>query len=255
MTRRSLGLLGALGLAIGTPPQVLAQTASSADQWQFLVVPYVLFPHMDGAIGLGPVSVDVDASPSDVFSNLQFGAMLAAEARRGPWAIGFNGMYMNLSDELETITGPGGVQLDGELGAYQGMFELTGFRALTPYLEVLAGGRFNFVGADVDLVAAQGSLNQDFDESWFDPFIGVRLTVPNTGKWTVAVRGDIGGFGIGSDFAWQVRGRVGYRVSNLIELGAGYWASGMDYESGIAPTQFTYDVTTFGPQIGIGFHF
>jgi len=255
MTRRFLGLLAALGLAIGVPRPALAQTAPSADRWQFVVAPYLLFPNMDGTIGLGPVSVDVDASPSDIFSNLQFGAMLAAEAKRGPWAIGFNGLYMDLGKELETITGPGGVQLDGELGSYQGMLELTGFRTLTPYLEVVAGGRVNFIGADVNLVATQGSLDQDFDESWFDPFIGLRLTVPNTGKWTVAVRGDIGGFGIGSDFAWQVRGRVGYRVSQLIELGAAYWATGMDYESGVAPTRFTYDVATFGPQIGVGFHF
>ena len=133
MTRRTLGLLGVLCLAIGAPRPVSAQEAPSADRWQFVVAPYLLFPHMEGTIGLGPVSVDVESTPSDVFSNLQFGGMLAAEAKRGPWAIGLNGMYMDLGKELETITGPGGVQLDGELGAYQGVFELTGFRALTPY--------------------------------------------------------------------------------------------------------------------------
>ena len=107
MTRRFLGFLGALGLAIGAPRPAVAQSAS-ADQWQFVVVPYFLFPHMDGRIGLGPVTVAVESSPSDIFSNLQFGAMLAAEAKHGPWAIGLNGMYMDLGKELETITGPGG---------------------------------------------------------------------------------------------------------------------------------------------------
>jgi hypothetical protein len=254
MIRRVVGLLVVFGVSVGAPRGALAQ-AASPDRWEFTVLPYILFPHMDGELGLGPVAVDVESSPSDIFSNLQFGAMLAGQAKRGPWAIGLNFMYMDLGKELETITGPGGIQLDGELGAYQGMVELTGFRALTPWLEVLAGGRINFLGADVSLTAAQQSLNQNFDESWIDPFIGLRLTAPNTGKWTVAVRGDIGGFGIGSNFAWQVRGRVGYRVSKLIEVGAAYWASGMDYESGTAPTQFSYDVTSFGPQIGVGFNF
>jgi len=255
MTRRFLGVLGALGLALGAPRPALAQSAPSADQWQFMVVPYFLFPHMDGRIGLGPVTVAVESSPSDIFDVLQFGGMLAAEAKHGPWAIGLNGMYMDLGKELETITGPGGGQLDGELGSYQGGIELTAFRALTPVIEILAGGRFNFIGADVSLVATPGSLNQDFDESWFDPFVGVRLKVPDTGRWNFAVRGDVGGFGVGSDFAWQARFTVGYRASKLIEVGAAYWASGMDYESGEGLTRFTYDVISFGPQIGIGFHF
>jgi hypothetical protein len=29
----------------------------------------------------------------------------------------------------------------------------------------------------------------------------------------------------------------------------------LDYESGEGLTRFTYDVISFGPQIGVGFHF
>jgi hypothetical protein len=254
MTHRVLRLLGLLGLVLAAPRPALAQ-APTDDRWHFMLAPYVLFPHMNGTIGMGPVNVDVDASPGDIFDNLQFGAMLAGEMKKGPWAIGLNGMYMDLGKEKEVIVGPQQIPLSGELGSYQGMVELTGYRAVTPFLEVLAGGRLNFIGADVTLTALQQSLNQDFDETWFDPFVGLRLTAPDTGRWTVSLRGDIGGFGIGSSFAWQARARVGYRASKLIEIGAAYWVSGMDFESGSGNTQFRYDVTTFGPQIGIGFHF
>jgi hypothetical protein len=247
-------LLGVLGLVIVAPRPALAQVPTD-DKWHFMLAPYVLFPHMSGDIGLGPLDVEVNSSPSDVFDNLQFGAMLAAEAKKGPWAIGFNGMYMDLGKEKERIIGPGLVTLNGELGAYQGAVELTGFRALTPFFEVLAGGRLNFIGADVALSANEASLNQDFDQTWFDPFVGVRLTAPDTGRWTVSLRGDIGGFGVGSSFAWQARARIGYRVSKLFEIGAAYWVSGMDYETGSGNTEFRYDVTSFGPQIGVGFHF
>jgi len=29
----------------------------------------------------------------------------------------------------------------------------------------------------------------------------------------------------------------------------------MDYDTGTGTDQFVYDVTTFGPEIGVGFHF
>lgn len=252
MTKSLLVLAGLFVAGTGAPRVAAAQDDSG---WQFMVVPYVLFPHMNGTIGVGPVSADVDATPSDIFSNLQFGAMLAAEARRGPWAIGFNGLYMDLGKEKEVLTTPGGPSLSGELGAYQGAVELTGFRTLTPFLEVLAGGRVNFLGADIAVDLPNQSFSRDADRTFFDPFLGVRLTAPDTGKWRLSVRGDVGGFGVGSDFTWQVRVLAGYRVSRLIELGLGYWAVGIDYTSDTPVGEFNYDVTTFGPQVGIGFHF
>ena len=44
---------------------------------------------------------------------------------------------------------------------------------------------------------------------------------PNTGKWKVMLRGDVGGFGVGSQFAWQVRPTVAYSVSKHWAFGRG----------------------------------
>jgi hypothetical protein len=254
MTRWVLALGGLLAAGMTGTRTAVAQDTPPAG-WQFMIVPYILFPHMNGTVGVGPVEAAVDATPSDVFSNLQFGAMLAAEAKRGPWAIGFNGLYMDLGKEKEVVTAPGGPALSGQLGVDQGAIELTGFRALAPWVEVLAGGRVNFLGASIDVQAPNQSFSRDADRTWFDPFLGVRLTAPDTGKWRFSGRGDVGGFGVGSDFTWQVRVVAGYRVSRLIELGLGYWAIGIDYTSDTPVGEFTYDMTTFGPQVGVAFHF
>lgn len=103
--------------------------------------------------------------------------------------------------------------------------------------------------ADVKLI--------DKSTGWFDPFIGARFTIPNTGKWTVMIRGDVGGFGVGSQFAWQVRPTVAYSVSKHWSFGVAYWALGMDYATGEVGHRdyFKYDVTTFGPEIGFGYTF
>ena len=123
--------------------------------------------------------------------------MLAAEASNGEWAIGFDGLYMDLSKDGEVLA----TKYDG----YQAGLELTGFWKLTPFFEVLAGGRLNLMGASVTSPSSVTLV--DKNKTWFDPFIGARFTVPNTGKWIVMLRGDVGGFGVGSQFAWQVRPR------------------------------------------------
>ena len=43
----------------------------------------------------------MDTDPSDIFSDLQFGAMLFAEAKNHQWAIGFDGLYMDLGKDGE----------------------------------------------------------------------------------------------------------------------------------------------------------
>jgi len=238
-------LLAAMLIALVLPGRAAAQQESHG--WRFTIAPYLLFPHMDGTVGVGPVETQIDTDPSDIFSNLQFGAMLFAEAKNDQWAIGFDGLYMDLGKDGEEIP----MSYDG----YQAGLELTGFRRLTPFFEILAGGRVNLLGASVTSPAGVELVNKD--QAWFDPFLGARFTIPNTGKWTFMFRGDVGGFGVGSQFAWQVRPTIAYSVSKHWTFGVAYWALGMDYVSGERGDRdyFKYDVTTFGPEIGVGYTF
>ncbi len=103
--------------------------------------------------------------------------------------------------------------------------------------------------------ARGGFIDRKDDKVWFDPFLGARLQVPNTRKWRLAIRGDVGGFGVGSDFAWQVYPTVGYRFSRLFELAVAYRWIDMDYTTGSGADEFRYNITTFGPEVGLLFHF
>jgi len=240
-----VSLFTAALLALASSDRAAAQQPAAG--WRFTLAPYFLFPHMDGTVAVGPIVSDVDSDPSDVFDNLQFGAMLAAEARNDQWAIGFDGLYMDLSKD--------GEDLPAKYSGQQAGLELTGFRRLTPFFEVLAGGRLNVLATKVESPASVTLV--DKDQVWFDPFIGARFTLPNTGKWTIMLRGDVGGFGVGSEFAWQVRPTVAYSVSKHWSFGLAYWALGMDYVTGELGDldYFKYDVTTFGPEIGVGYTF
>ncbi len=139
----------------------------------------------------------------------------------------------------------------------QFVLETTVLRRVSSWAEIGLGGRLNNVDATLDIAPGEilpGTLVLETN-TWFDPFVAARLSVPLEGSWRLGVRGDFGGFGIGSDYAWQVYPTVGYRFSQLFELAFAYRALGMKYETGSDDTLFVYDILTFGPELGFLFHF
>jgi hypothetical protein len=241
-------LMGALPGSLAAQEQENQSPASLGEEWAFVVAPYFLFPHMNGTVRLAGIDASVDANPGDIFDKLKFGAMLLFEAHNGVWAVAFDGLYMDLGEDATNIT--------ASVGMDQGMFQLTGFRRVVPWLEVLLGGRINTLGANLDITLPNRNTRKvDQSKTWFDPFVGARVELPAGRKWLFAVRGDIGGFGIGSDLAWQVYPVVAFRASRLISVAAAYRVLYMDYDTGMGLRRFSYDVTTFGPEIGLAFHF
>ena len=62
--------------------------------------------------------------------------------------------------------------------------------------------------------------------------VGLHYAIPFAGKWLFDLRGEIGGFGVGSDLSWQLMTVVGRQNSETFGWYFGYRAIGYDYESG-----------------------
>jgi hypothetical protein len=254
---RLASLLAALSILL---PSLFATPAlgqappDDANRWEFTVAPYLLFPHMDGQTSIRGNPVDVDVGPSEIFERLDFGAMLYMEMANRDWAITLDGLYMNLGETGQTpITGR-----DAEVNMKQLAVEATGMRRVAPWAEIGIGGRINSI--EGGLFVAPGEvvlpgIDVSDTKTWFDPLIVARLTAPLVSRWQLGLRGDVGGFGIGSEFAWQVFPYVGYRFGRVFELAVGYRAIGVKYDTGSGDDFFLYDMVIFGPQIGLKFHF
>ena len=234
-----------LGLVLLVSSQT-AVAQESGRHWGFVVAPYLLLPHMNGEMTLGRVESSVEANPGDVFEILQWGFMLYAEAHEELWGVSIDALYMDLSQD--------GEDLPSQLDAYQGSVEVTSYRRLAPWGEALVGGRLNFLGGSVQLGTPVNRENS-IDKVFFDPFVGGRFTWPDTEKWHFSLRADIGGFGVGSDLAWQIYPVVAYRLSDLVCLTAAYRVVSTDYSDDSDGVLFVYDVITFGPELGVAFLF
>jgi hypothetical protein len=233
-----------------------AQENVQEKKWQFLIEPYIMFPSMSGETGVRNLpSVNVDANVSDIFSRLQFGAMLYLEAQTDKWAITSDLLYMKLQQDIT----PNIIINSGEATAKQLGYELAGLYRIAPFLEAGVGMRLNSINSEVNILrnrvlGGTQSLGASLTRTWVDPIIVVRFTEDIDNKWLFVIRGDLGGFGIGSNFTWQVQGYVGYRFSKLFQTSVGYRAIGINYDKGSDADRFRYDMITFGPNIRFGFN-
>ena len=72
----------------------------------------------------------------------------------------------------------------------------------------------------------------------------------------IAFRGDIGGFGVGSEFSWQFY--TGYshefHIGDMTMAGVvGYRALAANYESGSGKNKTEFDLILHGPVAGLSF--
>lgn len=101
--------------------------------------------------------------------------------------------------------------------------------------------------------ALEKTLNQSFTraDDWWDPYIGVRARYNFSPTIYVIARGDIGGFGVGSDLMWQGECALGFQLTSSIYTEIGYRALSFDYED----NGLTYDTITHGAQLTLGIQF
>ncbi len=94
-------------------------------------------------------------------------------------------------------------------------------------------------------------VDKSADKDWIDPIIGVRAQWNINDRWFLASRGDVGGFGINSDFMWSAQATVGYNFTQKISAELGYRFLHTDYKD----SGFTYDLDQSGFYTGLNFKF
>jgi hypothetical protein len=232
---------------------------AESDTWNFTIEPYLMASSIKGNAGVGRIAgVPVDVDFSTILENLSMGAMVHFEAQnKAGWGIVLDYGFMDLN--ADTTVGFGGVV---DAGLRQGIFEgfvSRQFGRPESGLEAFAGIRWwdNQIRASFDPVIHPGSTSTRIDEDWIDPIVGLRWTNELSSRWDLRLRGDMGGFGISSDFTWSASASALFRMNDRFVLELAYKALDVDYDNGKASDQgfFAYDTTTHGPLVGLVIEF
>lgn len=248
---RRICFLAVLALSTGVP--------ASAEEWSFSVEPYILGASITGDAGLGRVSgAPVDVDFSRILETLDMAAMVHFEAHsRNGWGFALDYGFMDLSDD---IFGSRGGIVDARLrqGILEGLLiRQSGIPAYS--LEYFAGFRWwdNDVAVVVDPVIFPGDTTRKLDASWIDLIVGARWTHPINDRWVTRLKGDIGGFGVESDFTASIALSAIYEFSYRYALDLQYKALWVDYEDGNRGRAgyFSFDTVTHGPIVGFQINF
>jgi hypothetical protein len=284
-----LGLLaggtnGTLAADLGPPPPVPVIETPVVPGWTYRVTPYGWLTSMDGTQTVRGRSVKVDASFIDIVekSDTLVALMGNFEARNGPFAlygdlvwskVGVEGGNVRTRTLAPGVTGTLGtsLSLDIEMATIEvgAAYEVARSGLLS--FDVLAGARYWHQEADlsfeiagaVDIGALQIAGAKAFARSgsvdWLDPVIGARVRYAVAPGHELFLRGDIGGFGAGSDFSWQAFGGYGFDFGtyNGITFSGivGYRALSVDYAQGEGRRLYEFDMLQHGPLFGISARF
>ena len=264
--------------------------SADPDAWRFRATAYGWLMSVSGNVTARGQTVDVDESFIQLMqkSDSLIGFMGNFEANKGPvgfytdfvWAkLGFDhstARYRNPIAGLKistttntaltyslTIVEAGGLyefaRWPGSPGSFTAVDALLGFRYWNNSIDV----NFDFTGS-IDFsrlgiergrsfaIARSGNLD------WVDPLIGLRLRHQFTPSQEVMVRGDVGGFGLQSQFEWQAVGVysyawqfTGYQLAGVI----GYRALGVNYANSSGINTNGVNLVLHGPIIGVSVRF
>jgi len=245
-----LCLCGLPAFAGTTIPSI--QPAPYESPWSWRVALYGWGESLDGTVGVRGYTAPMHVPFSDLVKNIQMGAMGAVEVKYNRWGFTADMVYASLGDTLRDNAGG---SLNADLKQFLGNFVVSYDVVNTDVMkfDVYAGARVNWMDLNLKLVDRFGVklVDKSGSESWVDPIIGLRFQHALGHDIFFRAVGDIGGFGVSSQFTWQAMAGFGYSFHEYGSLLLGYRALGIDYTNG----GFTYDVTAYGPVIGYEWKF
>jgi hypothetical protein len=219
--------------------------AQGAGDWKYSFTPYLWGSNLDGTIGANGVSAEADASFGDIVSNVDTGFMGVFEAQNSNgWGFHADLQYINLKSSFDlpaTVLTAEVDQLNIEGSVSYALAEMQG-------VDLFVGGRYYDIKNDIELVGVARTAKS---QTWTDPIIGARYVMPINQKIDVILRGDVGGFSVGSDMAYVLQASLAYNFTPTVAGVIGYRYMDVDYDDG----EFVYDVTQSGLGLGVTFKF
>lgn len=240
-----------------------ARAADTApDTWHVSFVPYLWITEVHGRVRIGDLSAPIDVGFDKVFDLLGNGDLIGGmgylEARRDRLILFTDATGSVVRTTQNVTVGKADVAADFatlEFGVGWRVYE--GFDAIT--VDALVGGRYNYLYNAIDVTTDSGASGpgRNATVDFVDPFVGGRWAVDLVDGLSLLFRGDIGGFGAGSQLAWSLLG--GFRYETPWTVGparlnafAAYKVYDFDYDSGSGSSRRSIAEEFRGPALGLG---
>jgi hypothetical protein len=256
-------LFAGTGLAVETNevavPQIVLEKeheeATAANQgfarsedWKFSVGAYLWGSSIKGTTRAGD---DIDVGFSDILDDLEMAAMGIVEVRKGKWGLVSDIIYIRMAQDLnETPVSKEELTLDTWIIQSAATYNLVSQENYT--LDVLAGARYLYIKADVDVDIGPVTLGGDISEGIWNGIVGVRGYINLPKQWFSSYHADVGTGD--TKLTYQLLGNIGYKFEKTAVV-AGYrylaWEFDQDDDLGGILDEFILQ----GPYVGVRYVF
>jgi hypothetical protein len=216
------------------------------DKWNVNITPFLLLPKVNGEIESKFLSSDYGIGTADFVSTLNGTFMVNAEAWNGDFFITPSYIYNHNEIDKTLWTSPGENlsfkvnpvykrHIAELIGGWR--LDLNNVLFFDPYIG------FRYTHYEISGNYSTNLQSQDFSETaqYWDPLLGLKIHYYPHPRIPIELRGDIGGFGLGSDFTWSTFINTGYSVAPWLDCMLGFAALGNSY----------YDTNVFGDEVAL----
>ena len=240
-------------------PVYAADNAKGADDWQFLVEPYLWVPDVPITAANGE---NIEITQDQILDNLNGAVMLFLGARKNKWSLYLDTIYVDLKGDdkgSRQILGQVGPTLPTKIDVGVRAWVITAYGGYAVYesertrLEAIAGLRYYWqrisLGLDI------GPARVRVDDAWtnWDGLIGAKGTTDLNDRWYLSYLADVGTGD--TDLVYQFVGGLNYRFSDVTVVG-GYRYLKMEFsDSPKHAGNIANDQTVKGPYLGVKFVF
>lgn len=195
----------------------------------------------------GAPTLSFDKSLSEVLEDLDGAFFITGLARRGDLVFLGDLTYSASSRSGPTPVGPaaGEITMRSLTLAAGRRFDAGG----GSHIDLLGGFRaWNIEG---QISAPAIGVNVAPGSNFVDPVVAIRGSAPLSERWSLLGYGDLGGFGVGSDFTWQAVVTANFQATDNLYLSVGWRHLYVDYSDGGT----TFEGAMTGPLVGATWRF
>jgi hypothetical protein len=161
----AISIAGSAIAGTAETPVLVPEAAPVESPWEFRITPYGWFTGLEGTLGVGPLSMEIDESFLDIVDSLKMAAALQLEARNGRWGIMADGFYAYLGASGETrssLYGDSRVDLKQFLGEIAVAYRV--YQGPNSFVDLYGGFRYNSLDLDMNVeldVAGIDAANEE----------------------------------------------------------------------------------------------
>ncbi len=192
----------------------LIENSEVPSEWSFSLRPYFFLSGISGSVTVDPLTFPINSSFAKIVQRVELGGFLSFTAEKNCWGVNADFQYINLYGESSLLR-----DTSMDLKNVIGEVDLLYRPEVAPTLRFLVGVRVYSVIQNVTLL---GVAVPEANTTVVDPVLGAYGSWMLHDRWHFELRGDIGGFGVSSEFTYQMMALFRWGINDTLSLPFGY---------------------------------